>query len=150
MPGRKPKPTKLKLLQGNPGHRPLNQNEPEPKTEIPEPPGHLTVGALTEWNRISQQLFNLGLLSGIDRTELAMYCQAYDRWVEAEKVIEEKGVLYKTKSGNVMTSPMLWVANKAMDQCHKFLTEFGMTPSSRSRVSAQSMNQEKDSWSAFD
>ena len=38
-------------------------------------------------------------------------------------------------SGNVITSPMLWVANKAMEQCHKFLTEFGMTPASRGRIS---------------
>ena len=28
--GRKPKPTALKVLEGNPGKRPLNENEPIP------------------------------------------------------------------------------------------------------------------------
>ena len=30
--GRKPKPTALKLLEGNPGKRPLNEHEPIPPT----------------------------------------------------------------------------------------------------------------------
>jgi hypothetical protein len=36
MRGRKPKPTHLKLLEGNPGRRPLNTGEPRgPVTEAP-------------------------------------------------------------------------------------------------------------------
>ena len=33
--GRKPLPTKIKLLRGNPGRRPLNENEPEPEVRLP-------------------------------------------------------------------------------------------------------------------
>ena len=40
---------------------------------------------------------------------------------------------------------MLWVANKAMEQCHKFLTEFGMTPASRGRISVSKPG-EDDGW----
>ncbi|MEQ8198694.1 MAG: phage terminase small subunit P27 family, partial [Clostridiaceae bacterium] len=29
--GRKPKPTAIKVLEGNPGKRPLNKNEPKPE-----------------------------------------------------------------------------------------------------------------------
>ena len=36
--GRKPKPTALKLLEGNPSRRALNKNEPQPPTSIPECP----------------------------------------------------------------------------------------------------------------
>ena len=31
MPGPKPKPTRLKVLQGNPGHQKLPKNEPKPR-----------------------------------------------------------------------------------------------------------------------
>ena len=38
MRGRRPKPTRLKLLTGNPGKRPLNDDEPQPQAAIPECP----------------------------------------------------------------------------------------------------------------
>ena len=135
MPGPPKKPTKLKILEGNPGKRPLNMNEPQPEAGRPTCPSHLSATARTEWRRIVPELERLGLLTMIDRSALAAYCQAYGRWVQAEKVLKEKGPLYKTEKGNVITSPMLWVANKAIDQMHRFMVEFGMTPSSRSRIS---------------
>ena len=36
--GRKPKPTAIKKLEGNPGKRKLNQNEPQPEKTAPECP----------------------------------------------------------------------------------------------------------------
>ncbi len=39
--GRKPKPTRLKLLQGNPGKRPIERDALEPPVEIPPCPEHL-------------------------------------------------------------------------------------------------------------
>lgn len=39
--GRKPKPTALKVLEGNPGHRPLNKKEPLPKGRLPRCPDWL-------------------------------------------------------------------------------------------------------------
>lgn len=36
--GRKPKPTELKLLEGNPAKRPLNKNEPNPEKKAPRCP----------------------------------------------------------------------------------------------------------------
>jgi hypothetical protein len=34
MRGRRPKPTRLKLLTGNPGKHPLNRSEPKPEPAI--------------------------------------------------------------------------------------------------------------------
>ncbi len=135
MKGRIPRPTKTKILEGEKNKNRINSCEPKPHPGRPTCPDHLSVAAKSEWKRIVPQLEDMGLLTKIDRTELALYCQAYARWKKAEAVINEKGELYKTQSGNVITSPMLWVANKAMEQCHKFLTEFGMTPASRGRIS---------------
>lgn len=91
----------------------------------------------------------MGLLANVDRAALAAYCQAWGRWVEAERTLKEKGLLYKTKSGNIITSPMLWVANKALDQMHKFLTEFGLTPSSRARLTVPGAKQAKGEMERF-
>ena len=98
MRGAKPKPTNLKILQGNPGKRPLNKREPKPKLLIPDVPDHLTQSARDEWDRVSRELYMLGLLSSIDRSALAGYCQAYSRWVDAEEGIRKTGLVVKTLS----------------------------------------------------
>ena len=135
MAGRRPLPTALKLIQGNPGKRPINRDEPKP-SGIPTCPRFLKKEARTEWKRIAPRLANIGILTEIDRAALAGYCQAYGRWVEAEKKVLEKGEVVKSVNGNIMQNPYLIIANKSMDHMRKFLVEFGMTPSSRSRITA--------------
>jgi phage terminase small subunit len=81
--GRKPKPSALKMFEGNPGKRALNQNEPKPPIETPECPVHLDDEVQAQWNRITPELTTLGLISRIDRAALAAYCQAWSRWVKA-------------------------------------------------------------------
>lgn len=137
MPGPAPTPTALKILAGNPGKRPLNENEPQPEPAIPSAPDHLSDEARQEWERVVPELFALGLLSHVDRAALAAYCAAYGRWVEAERMIREHGMTQLSPNGYVQQSPHLSIANKALAQMKAFLTEFGMTPSSRSKVAAQ-------------
>lgn len=142
--GRKPKPTHLKVLTNNPGKRPLNKNEPEPDIEIPSPPDFLSNDALIEWGKVTEQLYILGLLTRIDRSVISAYCQAYGRWAEAERLIGMTGLTYKSpKTGFMMQSPYLAVANKAMEQMCKYAAEFGMTPSARSRVQANPPKEKK-------
>ena len=146
--GRKPKPTAIRLLQGNPGKRPLNTAEPMPAPKIPSPPDHIKGEARKEWFRISKQLHELGLLTEIDRAALAAYCVAWGRWVEAEEQLTKYGTVIKSPDkGWLVQSPYLSIANRAMDQMAKLLTEFGMSPSSRSRVQsvkAQDMGDEME------
>ena len=67
---------------------------------------------------------------------LALYCQAYGRWVEAEKEAAVHGLVVRTKSGMLIQNPYLGIANRAAKQTQEFLVEFGMSPSSRTRVTA--------------
>lgn len=137
MRGRKPTPTHLKVLRGNPGKRPLPANEPQPKPKAPPCPAHLDAEAKREWRRMVKELEPLGLLTKIDRAALAAYCQAWSRWVQAEEMIRKTGMIVKApNTGFPIQNPLLPVANRAMEQMRKFLTEFGMTPSSRARVTA--------------
>lgn len=134
MAGRRPKPTALKRLAGNPGKRPLNEREPQPVVKIPACPRHLTGEARREWRRISAELVLLGVVTVIDRAALAAYCTAWARWVDAETQVAKLGTIVRTSNGNLIQNPYLAVANRAMEQMTRLAAEFGMTPSSRSRV----------------
>jgi P27 family predicted phage terminase small subunit len=136
MRGRKPKPTALKLLEGNPGKRALNAHEPRPPTDRPDCPVHLSAEARAEWDRLADTLHAMGVLTRIDRTLLAAYCQAPGRWVEAETKLAETPVLLRTPSGYVQPSPWLAIANKQLEMMAKLMPELGLTPAARSRIAA--------------
>lgn len=136
MRGRKPKPTKLKQLAGNPGHRALNSSEPQPP--VPERPPYaprfLNDDGKKEWRRVVGILMDLGLYTELDRTALAMYCQVYGRWVRMERELADEALVLVGTEGGLYQNPKLHVANKAWEQQRKILAEFGLTPSSRSRL----------------
>ena len=87
MRGRRPKPTRMKVLTGNPGKRPLNQTEPQPEPVIPDCPVELGPSARREWDRLVGQLASLRILTPLDRAALAAYCGAYGLWAEATEAI---------------------------------------------------------------
>jgi len=68
-------------------------------------------------------------------TALAGYCQAWSHWVDAEGKLREFGAVLKSPTkGFPILSPYWTIANNAMRQMLAFLTEFGMTPASRTRI----------------
>jgi P27 family predicted phage terminase small subunit len=134
MRGRKPKPTRLKLITGNPGKRPLNAREPKPAIGVPTCPAHLNPSAKAEWKRLARQMHVLGMISELDRAALAAYCQAYGRWAEAERKLKETPMLLKLPSGIIQQSPWLAIANKQLELMSKFMSELGLSPVSRTRV----------------
>lgn len=149
MAGRKKKPTNLKILQGTFRADRANKNEPMPDPCIPEAPDHLSKDALIEWGRITNELKKLGLITNVDMVALSIYCQTWGRVIKYEKIVNEKGELYKTSNGNIQLSPAMWVLNKAIEQSHKFLSEFGLSPASRAKVTAIKGKEKEDPWEEF-
>lgn len=135
--GRKPKPTAIKILAGNPGKRPLNRNEPQPPApeSTPYAPRHLNDEAKREWRRIGRVLLALGLYTEVDRAALAMYCQNWGIWVTAEIHLRDEGEILVTATGYHYPNPWRGLANKAQETMRRMFTEFGLTPSARSRLS---------------
>lgn len=145
--GPAPLPANVHLLRGNPSKKSAAElnGGVSPDVEIPAPPRHLKGEALKEWKRITPEMLKLGLVSKIDRAALAMYCTSWGRHVDAENKIRElgdDGLITKVKNGFELHSVWLNISNKAMEQCHKFLSEFGMSPSARSRVTPGSLQQD--------
>ena len=135
MRGRRPKPTRLKLLTGNPGKRPLNEREPEPEPSVPDCPPELGPVARREWDRLVGELGKLRILTNLDRAALASYCGAYALWAEAMEQIQKYGSMVKSPSGYPQQSPYLAIANRQAEIMMRIASEFGFTPASRGRLS---------------
>lgn len=147
--GPAPKPTVLRLIEGNPGKRPINRNEPKPPPERPTCPRWLSPEAKREWRRVAPELEKLGLLTRVDRAALAAYCQAYARWRQAEEVLQREGLTFATESGYLMPRPEVKVAEKAMQIIRAFCIEFGLTPSARARMTVPEAKREEDPFEEF-
>jgi P27 family predicted phage terminase small subunit len=148
MRGRRPKPTQVEVLTGNPGKRPLNTEEPKPETAIPDCPVELGPGARAEWDRLSSQLGKLKLLTDLDRAALAAYCGAYALWAEATEAIQKYGAMVKSPTGYPIQSPYVSIANRQAEIMMRIASEFGFTPASRSRISVEAPK-EPDLFSQF-
>lgn len=132
--GPSPKPTALKIIQGNPGHRPLNKREPKPAPVAPPCPDWLDADAKREWKRVAPELEKLGLLTRVDMAALAGYCQSYATWRACQMVLAKQGMTFETATGYVTQRPEVSIGNKALDQVRAFCAQFGLTPSARARM----------------
>ncbi|RZS31696.1 phage terminase small subunit P27 family [Corticibacter populi] len=151
--GPMPKPAALKLLEGNAGKRSLNLSDGiNPRIEIPAPPKHLSREARKEWKRITPLLEELGLISGLDRTALALYCQAAGRLAELEeafnghvnRIVQDQGLDYVeavyqashavTPSGYAQQSVLVQLIKSHREQVNRYLQHFGLSPAARGRV----------------
>lgn len=187
--GPRPKPTRMKVIEGTfrPDRAP--KNEPKPPAKIPTAPKWLGPDAKAEWRRVTKQLAPLEMLTELDRTTLALYCQALQDYLDAqrdlereyqfmmERLQEAKDVVMLsnigrgqsadeaeplaqpmskltavTPKGATIIHPLVSIRNEAWKRVLKAAAEFGMTPSSRSRIDLPAGPQssaEQDPWAAL-
>jgi len=134
MRGRKPTPSYLREINGNPGKRPMNTKTPRPEVRAPSCPRELPPVAKKEWKRLARQLVTLRLMTDLDRAMLGAYCQSFALWVEGVAAIRKFGTMVKSPSGFPMQSPYVAVVNKQAEIMIRIAAEFGFSPSSRSRI----------------
>lgn len=123
--GRKPKPTAQKILEGNPGHRPLPKREPKPNQGQMRAPAWLKGEGRKEWRRVVGELTAVGVVVPLDQAMLAVYCQLYGEYVD--------GVKNKTP-----------VSASHVTQMRGLAAEFGIVPSARARMDIPSGAPPKD------
>ncbi len=73
--GRRPKPTALKVLQGNPGQRKLNTREPKPPAGVVVRPGHLSGAAVAIWDELAPIAMAMGTLTPADVAPFVTLCE---------------------------------------------------------------------------
>lgn len=141
MKGRKPKPTHLKLVTGNPGKRAINKAEPKVPRARPSAPSHMSDKARETWGYVSGLLDRMGILTEIDAVALEMLCEAYADYLHAREALQAFGSRYYTTvnaQGGIMhrAHPAVAEAADADRRIKAWLAEFGLTPSSRTRIGA--------------
>jgi P27 family predicted phage terminase small subunit len=140
MRGRKPTPTALKLLRGNPGKRPLNAHEPRGTVAVLEPPASLTEAARTVFASVAEEGAALGVVTTADALALRLLAWWAGEWAELDEFIRANGRTYQTttQSGDAMQRPRPEAAMRAeaARELRQWLEAFGFTPSGRSRVHA--------------
>lgn len=156
--GPKQMPDNIRILTGNRGKRALPNNAGllAPDIEIPDCPTHLTAEAKKEWARVAPELLKIRIITQLDRAALAAYCQAYGRWVEAERRIKElndagkkngaqcAGLYDMTPNGFKQISVWLQISNRATTEMHKWMAEFGMTPANRVKIQQAQVPEQND------
>lgn len=146
--GNRPKPTKLKIVQGNPGKRPINVNEPEPERGIPDMPEWLKPFpvAVKEWERESKILDDMGVLTVAECGTLAMRCYVAEQIQDlaAEIQIEGKTITLTqlNKNGEEVANTVR--TNPKCVQLKNLLTEYrqiggllGLDPVNRTRIKTE-------------
>lgn len=140
----RPKPTKMKILEGNPGKRPLNKFEPEPPPGVPKMPSWLGSyeAAVEEWVWVSTILDSMGVMTLADRNLLANLCYMQSQIQQLAGELETEGrVVYQLKMdsmGNEVveakTNPKAKLLNDMLREVRLHSGVFGLDPSSRSRL----------------
>jgi len=130
MRGRKPQPTRLKILKGNPGKRRLPANEPQLPVTPTACPKDVRGDARTEWDRLAPVLVSAGVLTVGDLTAFREYCLLTGEVRAMERLIKRVGQATAHRLGYVNA------VLKLRKEWRALAVELGLTPSARSRVKA--------------
>lgn len=133
MRGRKPKPTFLRVLDGNASHRPINGEEPKPAGDLLEPPDWMSESQKDSW-RYAIRSAPTGLLKHLDRSVLSVWVVAEDLHRFAAMKVSGRPLVRAGENGAWMQNPYLPIQNKQAAIMLKAASEMGFTPSSRTRV----------------
>lgn len=121
MVGRRPTPTELKLVTGNPGKRPLNDQEPKPEGEVKRP-SFVKGRAARVWNQYAAGLIAAGVLTAWDVDMFGAWCCLM---AEFQK------------------DPDAFTASK-ISQMRALASSFGLTAADRSRIRVSPEKQSVD------
>ena len=106
------------------------------------------------WKKISVDLDNIGVLTIVDETALEILCETYSEWRAACESLKSYGsptFETVTKDGSIMFRNRPEVAVKADTErrMKAMLTEFGLTPASRTKVAGRDDNGTENRFAKF-
>lgn len=139
-----PKPTVLRVLEGNPSRRPLPVGEPQPALGMPRMPEWLPAEAKREWRVLAPKLRRLKLLTEVDGTAFGAYCLVIAQLRAAQAILDVKGFTVTTPSGYKQQRPEVAIVNRSLALLARYSAEFGLTPAGRARITIPDEGEEDD------
>lgn len=135
MPGRPPKPTVIRRLEGNLGKRAYPPGEPEPSKGDPKMPLWLSRDAARLWRALAPRYEEIGLLCEVDVPKFALYVQTLAQIIELQKMVNGSDVV-----ASESRQPCMERLFKLVNQFSKLGHEFGDSPEARTRIMAVDLN----------
>ena len=130
--GRHKEPTELKLLRGNPGKRPINENEIKPAPIADPCPKWFDRYAKQVWNEMAPKMEKYGLLTDIDTLDFHNLCISAGLVRKAYAEMKKLKVLTgTTPSGYKQQIPQVGIINTAIKNVTALSAKFGLSPSDR-------------------
>lgn len=130
--GPAPLPDNVRTLRGDAAAKP-SVRRVKAVPAIPSAPAWLPAEARAEWKRITPELHRMGILAKLDRAALALYCDAWDKFVRAAKVLEDETLVERDSHGP-KKHPAWPIYSSAATTCSNMAKELLLTPSSRLRA----------------
>lgn len=151
--GRRPKPTSLKVLQGNPGKRRLNEAEPKPPPGEVVKPVTLSSGAGVVWDEMAPICLAMGTLTTADRKSFATFCELQSTLEQASACKGQPSyqpfrVALDEASERfvVVIDAVLKLERDTAAAIRPFYEKFGLEPVARARISVQKPEQAVSKW----
>jgi len=140
--GPRPTPTKLKILRGNPGCRPLNKNEPQPPASGVTMPAHLGPVAQARWGELLPIVQAMRVMTDADVEALARYCDTYEWWLAVRAKLRAEGDTYPILNDGgevkyIAQRPEVSIAHKLATQLRQLEQDFGLNPSARTSLQVE-------------
>jgi P27 family predicted phage terminase small subunit len=85
----------------------------------------------------------MGVLTAIDQSALAAYCEAYEEAQACSKYLNEHGLTFRTPSGYIQQRPEVAIRNKAWDRVDKFAAQLGIGAAHRSKIEVKKRDDSK-------
>jgi P27 family predicted phage terminase small subunit len=145
-----PKPTILKKLEGTYRKDRAVKNEIQPSIEVGlTAPNDLNEWGVKLWDDVMSEYSKIGLITKVDMASLMAVCMEWGIYCEACDIVSSQGLQVMDDKGNLQVNPARRIANDAFKNYKSMCIEFGMTPASRTKISApeQTMN---DQFAEFD
>lgn len=148
--GRRPQPTALKVLRGNPGQRKLNDQEPIPVGEA-EKPTWLTPAAAAVWDEIAPGAIAMGVLTSVDVSAFGKLCELEKTARMASDQMRAPGfapfLLSQDFDGapKVSIHPAVKLERETSLALRAYYERFGLEPSARTRIKVPNRPAEPES-----
>lgn len=147
--GRKPTPSNVLKMTGNPNKRPI-KIEPIPPDEIPTPPLFLDEYAVEEWNKVCDGLYAMKTLYAIDDKILACYCDSVSLWRKCNEQLKVialtdrlKALVETTSNGNLIQNILVGMTNVAKRDVVKYAALLGIGAIARAQLGKDPGRKEK-------
>ena len=138
--GRKPKPREVQIAEGRHKKNPKRFASPVPPTAsaVPLMPPHFEGEAHAAWVQLERVMRPAGMWTATYEFAIQLFCESWAHYCAARDIVDATGIAITTEdaSGETQTKRNAFSVemHKYKDETIKLLTELGLTPSARSRV----------------